>query len=267
MDRPLLKWIGGKTKIINQVIGSFPRKMKDYHEPFLGGGSVLLGLLRSSIVVDGTVRASDANPHLIEFFKSVRDDPCRLYASLCELVNDPKHATPESYYYYLRTRFNQTPTPALFLFLNRTCYRGLYRESKRGFNSPYGHYKKPLFPSEEQLLHVSRLIQGVQFTHQGFEESLKHVKEGDFVYLDPPYVPISKTSSFVDYVADGFVDHDALFSMCKNLPAFVLSNSDADVVLDSFPADSYEIKKIPCTRALNPGQKGKQVNEVIITRK
>lgn len=159
--RPLLKWIGGKTKIIDEVIGCFPRKMKDYHEPFLGGGSVLLALLKSQIEIDGVLRVSDVNPHLINFYKAVQDDPAHLSFQLGQLVNDPKNETPEAYYYYLRSEFNTASTPALFLFLNRTCFRGLYRENKKGFfNSPFGHYKKPLFPDYEQILAVSRMIQG-----------------------------------------------------------------------------------------------------------
>jgi DNA adenine methylase len=256
-----------KDEILDRVIETFPRKIKNYHEPFLGGGSVLMALLKSDIEVEGKLRASDVNPHLINFFKVVRDDPGGVSYELCQLVDDPKHETPEAYYYYLRDQFNFCPTPALFLFLNRTCYRGLFRESKRGFNSPYGHYNKPIFPTFEDILAVSRLIQGVDFVHQGFEESLINVGEGDCVYCNPTYYTLSKTASFVDYTADGFDKHDELFSTLKALPcSFVMSNSDADVVLDSFSEDQYEVLKIPCSRSLKPGAKGLRVNEVLIIK-
>lgn len=266
MERPLLKWVGGKSKIVRDIINSFPKKMNDYHEPFLGGGSVLFAILASDIVIDGLIKASDINPHLINFYISVRDDPYKLSEELRHLVDDPKNETPEAYYYYLRERFNKAPSPALFLFLNRTCFKGLYRESKRGFNAAYGHYKKPLFPSYKQILETSKLIQRVQFEHQDYERSISCVKKGDFVYLDPPYVPLSKTASFVNYVADGFVNHARLFTTCKNLPcSFVMSNSDSEVVLKTFPETMYKIVKIPWKRSLRPGAKDFKVNEVIIS--
>jgi DNA adenine methylase len=120
--RPLLKWVGGKTKIINQVIDSFPKKVRNYYEPFLGGGSVLMALLLSNIEIEGKIIASNCNPHLIDFFKMVRDDPGSLFSDLDVLVKDPKNDTPESYYYFIRDTFSTSPSPALFPFLNRTCF-------------------------------------------------------------------------------------------------------------------------------------------------
>jgi DNA adenine methylase len=133
---------------------------------------------------------------------------------------------------------------------------------------PFGHYEKPVFPTYDEILKVSKLIQGVDFVHQGCEKCLKNVGEGDFVYCDPSYYPLSKTASFVDYTIDGFKKHDELFSILKALPcSFVMSNSDADVVLDSFLEDQYEVLKIPCSRALKPGAKGLRVNEVLIRQR
>jgi site-specific DNA-adenine methylase len=120
-----------------------------------------------------------------------------------------------------------------------------------------------VFPTYDEILKVSKLIQGVDFVHQ--EECLKNVGEGDFVYCDLPYYRLSKTASSVDCTIDGFEKHDELFSILKALPcSFVMSKSDANVVLDLFPEDQYAILKIPCSRALKPGAKGLRVNEIII---
>ena len=296
--KPILKWVGGKTQILDTVLSLFPRTMEHYHEPFVGGGSVLLGLLSAvqerAVCVKGTIYASDINPNLIAFYKNIQQNPDALIGHTKTLVEEYRKATgnevnrkattleealtaPESYYFWIRSRFNalkgdDRTTPlasAMLLFLNKTCFRGLYREGPKGFNVPYGNYKNPAILDEDHIRSVSNLIQGVVFTCAPFSVSLANVSEGSFVYLDPPYAPESETS-FVGYTADGFglEQHTALFTLCKGFAAkgvrMLMSNADVKLVRDAFPAPSYTTQVIQCKRAIHSKKPGSITNEVLI---
>jgi DNA adenine methylase len=284
--KPLLKWVGGKTQSITEVVSMFPREIHHYHEPFVGGGSVLLAMLSrikaGDIKVLGKIYASDLNPNLIALYKNVQSAPDALFREAKTLATEFSEYTGEDkarYYYQIRTKFNQltpadraSPTgSAMLIFMNKTCFRGLYREGPHGFNVPYGHYANPSIVQEEHIWAVSELIQDVVFTSCSFQESLARVVPGDFVYLDPPYVPVSKTESFVSYTSDGFSDdeHTTLFSHCRNLVHknvhMLLSNSDAKRVKDAFPQPVYQTKIIACKRAIHPKKPGSKANEVLIS--
>lgn len=265
--KPLLKWVGGKTQILPQVLAEFPRSMNSYHEPFLGGGSVLLGVLSSDIDIQGIIHASDVNPHLINVYTAIRDTPDELIACLHKLETT---AEPEAYYYEVRNRFNTNEPKhgpqhaALFIYLNKMGFRGVYREGPNGFNVPYGHYKSPFRTPADEILAISPLLQKVQFHCQSFEASLGAVTRGDFVYLDPPYAPQTATS-FVGYVAGGFNKHAELFEAIKLLPCgFVMSNADMPLVRDSFAG--YTIKSITCRRAIHSRDPASTAQEVLITK-
>ena len=297
MTKPFLKWVGGKTQILQEVLDSFPSTIKNYHEPFLGGGSVLLGLLySSSITVTGTLYASDVNPHLIGLYKHVQSDPETLITKVKTLVDEFSQCqkngvvnrnantleealtSPESYYFWIRSRFNALTTEekstvegsAMLLFMNKTCFRGVYREGPRGFNVPFGNYKNPCVLDENHLRAVSALVQNVVFTVRPFTESLALVRRGDFVYMDPPYAPENETS-FVSYTAHGFSkeDHDVLFTACHKLEKkganFVMSNADVFLVRDAFPPPKYETKVLSCRRAIHSKNPEARTNEVLIT--
>jgi DNA adenine methylase len=266
--KPLLKWIGGKTQILSDVLSTFPETIADYHEPFLGGGSVLLAVLPR---VTGTVYASDVNPSLINFYTMVKTFPEHLITCLRVLQDEYNSAVEkEVFYYKMRDLFNKTPkmgpeAGALFLFLNKAGFRGMYREGPNGFNVPFGHYKSVSIVEEDQIRNVSKAVQRVVFTCQGFEDSLKYVKPGDFVYADPPYVPETLTS-FVGYVADGFDKHEHLFTMLKSLPClFVMSNADVAVVHESFGRD-YDVKKVLARRAIHARDPSTRTMEVLIIK-
>lgn len=292
--KPLLKWVGGKTQILDNVLGLFPVSMDNYHEPFIGGGSVLLGALSrvkaGTLQIRGSVRASDANPNLIAFYRNVQGHVEELIVELRRLVAEfsactvpgvvnriaasaeEARSSPESYYFWIRARFNgisgperETPAAsAAFLFLNKTCFRGLYREGPRGFNVPFGNYKKPAILDEAHLRQVSALIQGVEFRVADFKDSLAGVAAGDFVYLDPPYAPETDTS-FVSYTADGFGGerHLALFERCRDLPCrWLMSNADVKAVRDAFVG--YDIRPIVCRRAINSKKPDATTTEVLI---
>ena len=276
-----LKWAGSKSQILPVVLATFPRTMTNYHEPFLGSGSVLLGLLSDpSITVHGTVYASDLNKNIIDLFTAIQKNPEGLIESLKELVDDFKRCTgtivnrdpksreealengSESYYYWIRYRFNERPCPAMFLFLNKTCFRGLYRENRAGhMNVPYGNNVNPSVFDADHLRAMSRLVQGVVFTHQSFERSLESVQPGDFVYVDPPYC-VEAATSFTAYTATPFVP-STLFKVLKELPCpFVMSNSDVPEVREAF--EGFHVETISCRRAINSKAPGSRANEVFI---
>jgi len=298
MIKPVLKWVGGKTQILEEVLGLFPKEMANYHEPFLGGGSVLLGLLASveagNTVIYGTVYASDLNPNLIALYKNVQSRPDEFIQETRALIDafskctgsvvnrKPETAeegstSPESYYYWIRARFNalrgaECLTPAasaMMLFLNKTCFRGVYRENRGGgFNVPYGNYKSPSIIEEAHIREVSRLLSGVVFTCCGFAEALGDVGEHDFVYLDPPYAPENETS-FVSYTAGGFTleAHKQLFGICANMGAqMLMSNADVPLVIKAFSAPAFTTKRISCRRAIHSKRPNSRTSEVLIQK-
>jgi DNA adenine methylase len=279
--KPLLKWVGGKTQIMDELMGRFPLKINNYHEPFLGGGSVLIALLEAvqqgKIKLDGQVRASDLNQSLINFYVKVQTNLDEFLTEITKLKTSYLACNAEekeAYYYKIRQQYRAEDkttlsAAAMFLFLNKTCFRGLYRVGPNGFNVPYGHYKSPSIFTEEHLRHVSELIQNVIFTTRPFLESLQTIQPDDFVYLDPPYAPENSTS-FVGYTAKGFpVEmHRALFDRCNNLEcAFLLSNSYVPLVKDAFPSDQFKVDTVTCRRRINSKKPGSHTEEVLISKR
>lgn len=260
--RPFLKWLGSKTQIIDKIS---ILECDNYYEPFLGGGSTLFSAIESGCI-RGTVYASDINPHLIALYKKIQSDPEEFICKLAVLVQDYKKAHEQSaFYYMIRTEFNKHHLPEQFLFLNKTCFRGVYREGPRGFNVPFGHMDPEIF-NPDHIRSVSKLIQNVVFQTMSFTDALRAVGPGDFVYLDPPYVPINPTS-FVEYVAKGFTEdnHKNLFEIIKNLPCqWLMSNSHVPMVLDSFTG--YPMEVISCRRAINSKNPESRALEVLIRR-
>ena len=295
IHKPFLKWVGGKTQIIDEVLNLFPKEMVNYHEPFLGGGSVLLALLsykKAGIIkITGQIFASDLNTNLINLYKNIQTNPQGLITEVKTLSNEFAKATgttvnrkaatleealtsPESYYFWIRGRFNSLVGPArgtpaasaMLLFMNKTCFRGVYREGPNGINVPYGNYKNPGILDEAHILSTSELIKDVIFTRASFTESLVRVLPDDFIYLDPPYAP-EDTTSFVGYTSDGFnlEAHKTLFNLCGQLQTkFLMSNASVQLVKDAFPSPKYHTKIISCRRAINSKKPEAKTNEVLI---
>lgn len=270
--KPFIKWVGGKTQILNDTLSLFPTTIENYHEPFVGGGSVLLNVLSKNIVQD-KIYASDTNYSLIQLYKHVQNNFEELYIELKKIFekyeNNIEEKEKEKYYYSMRQLFNTCDKnsiehSALFMFLNKTCFRGLYREGPNGFNVPYGHYKKVNIIDKDELEKISELIKNVNFECLDFRESLKKVGSQDFVYLDPPYAPETK-NSFVGYTKGGFKleDHNELFKTIKeNIPNFVMSNSNVELVNESF--QGYDKKVIIAKRSINSKNPESKTEEVIV---
>ena len=292
LQKPFLKWVGGKTQIINDIISKIPTEMNNYHELFLGGGSVLLSVLslqkQNKILIKNKIYAYDINNDLINVYKNIQNNKEELYKIINLYINEYNSITgsiinrkpisieesktsKESYYYWIRNKYNKIDKntiecSALFMFINKTCFRGMYREGPNGYNVPYGHYKKtPTIISKTDLDYISDLIKDVEFKHNSFTDSIKNVNEGDFVYLDPPYAP-ENSKSFVGYNADGFnlETHKLLFNEIKKLKniKFVMSNAKVDIVTNSFK--DYNCHEIVVRRAINSKNPGSTTKEVII---
>tara|TARA_R110002153_G_scaffold193634_2_gene347022 strand:+ start:2553 stop:3398 length:846 start_codon:yes stop_codon:yes gene_type:complete len=278
--KPFIKWVGGKTQILDGVLQRFPKEINDYYEPFLGGGSVLIGVLSDeSINIKGKVVASDINLHLINVYKKVQENPDELLKNFEDIVKeyskcpqentdvprkkpqtiDEAKTSKESYYYWIRYKFNIEHKPEQFVFLNKTCFRGLHREGPNGFNVPFGHYKSSPTLDKDNLLKLSKLFQKVEFICKSFEPD---VVRGDFVYMDPPYAPVNATS-FTAYTKNEF-NHEVFFTSVRNLKCrWLLSNADVPVVREAFV--EYKTEVIECRRAINSKDPASKINEVLIS--
>jgi DNA adenine methylase len=239
------------------------------------------------LTVHGTIYASDLNETLIGLYKNVQANPRELIRAVAQLVDDfskcvgttvnrkattleEAMSSPESYYFWVRTQFNSLESrvsiaaSAMMLFMNKTCFRGLYREGPNGFNVPFGNNKNPTILDEVNILELSSLFQGVIFEHCSFQKALASVQPGDFVYLDPPYVPVDMTS-FVAYTMDGFnlEQHTSLFKFCTEMKTkFLMSNADVPLVAESFA--HYAKQKVSCRRSINSKNPGSMANELLI---
>lgn len=298
IPKPILKWVGGKTQIIDKLITDFPVEINNYREAFLGGGSVLLTLLsyvKSGIIkIQGKIYAYDLNEPLIYIYKNIQTNHNELYdvtqtiiADFNECGNGEINRKPtnieeakiakENYYYWIRSKYNKLCITnkksilcsAMFIFLNKTCFRGVFRVGPKGFNVPYGHYNNPEIINKEHLEEIHDLIQNVVFECCDFNTSLTFVEPNDFVYLDPPYAPETDTS-FVGYTENGFniENHEKLFKLVHNLTdtnkKVMLSNADVSLVRENFTNENYSTLSIVCKRSINSKKPDAKTKEVII---
>jgi len=293
MARPVLKWAGGKRQLLEEIYARFPAEYASYHEPFLGGGAVFFDLSPD----EGTV--NDTNPRLVDFYEVVRDRPDELVERLREFDDPESEPDPdlafdehdrrgdaiENYYYQQRARFNRRPCgedwpaddddrleeAALLLYLNRTCYNGLYRENADGgFNVPIGRYADPDWVQADRVRGASRVLEGTALHNADFEYVLEAAEEGDVVYFDPPYEPMSATANFAEYSAEGFGrdDQERLLETARELDergvAVVLSNSG--VMYGPCDDAGFHVDREGATRAINSDATNRdEVDEIVAT--
>ena len=263
---PIVKWVGGKRQLMFELLKNMPENYNRYFEPFIGGGALFFELQPDNAYI------SDMNEELINLYQVVRDN-------VDELITDlQKHDISKEYFMEIRNidrteeykNWSNVKKASRFIYLNRTCFNGMYRVNSKGeFNVPFGHYKNPRILDENNLINCSNLLRRTEIKHADFSEILKKVKKGDFVYFDPPYVPLSETSSFTSYTKDGF-DIDMQFKLrdvCDELDSmgvkFLLSNSDTKLVNELY--ENYNIKKVFASRQINANADGRgKITEVLV---
>ncbi len=271
--KPFIKWVGGKRQLLKQFLElklyppeKFNIETGKYFEPFVGGGAVFFDLLPEQATL------SDLNKELIITYNVIKNDVEKLIKSL------KKHKTNKEYFLKVRAqnpnKLGDVEVASRFIFLNRTCFNGLYRVNSKGeFNVPFGKYTNPLICDEENLRKASKSLQEVKIKHQDYKEVLKTAKRGDFVYFDPPYYPINKTSSFTSYTAKSFLEkeqielRDTFLELNKRGCFVMLSNSDTPFINKIYSGfKGVRITKIEASRLVNSKSSGRgKITEVLIT--
>lgn len=265
---PFLKWVGGKRQLMSEIEPLMPSKISTYYEPFIGGGAVFLNQQPKKAVIN------DYNAELINVYKVVRDN-------VDELIEDlAKHKNESDYFYSIRMQDRQEGFDQLselkrasrVIYLNKTCFNGLYRVNSSGeFNTPFGRYKSPNIVNETVLRAVSNYLNNndVKLLSGDFENALKGIRKGAFVYLDPPYDPVSKSSNFTGYIEGGFDSdqQERLRDVCIKLNDkgvnFLLSNSATPFIKDLYK--DFEIIEVDAKRHINSvASKRGSVAEVLV---
>jgi DNA adenine methylase len=302
--KPIIKWVGGKTQILDIILEDFPKEIDNYYEIFIGGGSVLIGLLQEiknkKIKVNEKIHAYDINEPLIFVYKNIQNNHNELYNKIQEIIIEFNNididgeiinrnstnleealTSKESYYYWIRKSYNKLTSEekksilgsSYFIFLNKTCFRGLFRVGPNGFNVPYGNYKNPEIINKSHLDEIHLLIKDVLFECCDYKLILNKINinfnKNDFIYADPPYAPENE-KSFVKYSEHGFneAEHLKLFEIYNTLNnkkiKLMMSNADVKLVRDNFKLDKFNIKSILCKRSINSKNPESKTNEVII---
>jgi DNA adenine methylase len=263
---PIVKWVGGKRQLMFELLKNIPQNYNRYFEPFIGGGALFFELQPDNAYI------SDMNEELINLYQVVQND-------VYDLISDlNKHENTKEYFLKIRSadrtedykKLSNIERASRFVYLNRTCFNGMYRVNSQGqFNVPFGHYKNPRIVDADNLINCSKLLKRTEIKHSDFSAILEKVQKGDFVYFDPPYVPLNETSSFTSYTKDGF-DMDMQFKLkevCDELDSmgvmFMLSNSDTEFVNELY--SDYEIKKVFASRQINVNPDGRgKITEVLV---
>lgn len=267
---PVVKWVGGKRQLLDEITPLLPKRVTNYCEPFLGGGAVLFSIQPSKAIVN------DLNADLITVYEVIRDDVEALIESL------KKHENTSEYFYTLRDidrdkasyqSLSKVEKASRLIYLNKTCFNGLFRVNSSGeFNSPFGHYKNPNIVNEPVLRAVSKYFNtsNITFYSEDFAETLSRVHKGGFVYLDPPYDPVSDTASFTGYNKGGFDRSEQLRlkGCCDELTQrgvkFMLSNSATEFIKELY--QEYDITIVKAKRAINADASKRGAIEEVLVR-
>ena len=267
---PVVKWVGGKRQLLQEITPLLPKQITTYCEPFLGGGAVLFSIQPSHAIVN------DLNESLMTVYEVIRDDVETLIDSL------KKHENTSEYFYTIRDidrnkvfyqSMSKVEKASRLIYLNKTCFNGLFRVNASGeFNSPFGRYKNPNIVNESVLRAVSNYFNSnnIAFYNEDFSETLRRVENGGFVYLDPPYDPVSDTACFTGYNKGGFSRNEQirLKQCCDELTErnikFMLSNSSTSFIKDLY--QDYHITTVQAKRSINSNaSKRGAIEEVLIT--
>ncbi|MCF3603942.1 DNA adenine methylase [Planktothrix agardhii 1806] len=272
--KPFLKWAGGKRQLLPEILRYLPKNIgkTTYFEPFLGGGALLFELQPKQAIVN------DSNRELINCYRVIKDN----VEELIEVLKVHKAKNSKEYFDYLRERdrlkqynkFSDIQKAARIIYLNKTCYNGLFRVNSKGqFNVPFGSYKNPNILDEAVLRGVNDYLnqKSVTFLNRDFAEAVKDAKKGDFVYFDPPYDPVSNTASFTGYDINGFNQNEqrrlkqVVDELTEKGCNVMLSNSATDFILDLYKDHKYTIETVSATRSINSNalKRGK-INEVLV---
>lgn len=263
--RPVLKWAGGKTQLLGQILPLLPDHVETYYEPFLGGAAVFFELAAQDRFEKAVL--ADKNQELVAVYRAIKDDVEKLIIQLLPL----KERHSEAFYYEVRASIprNRFARAARFIYLNKTGYNGLYRVNSKGaFNVPFGRYKNPAICDAANLRASALLLQKAEILHLDFEEVCRKARKGDAVYLDPPYLPVSKTSNFTSYQADGFsmLEHERLGQVFQHLAKrgvqAVLSNSCTPETQALYAG--FTCRMVPARRAINSQGHGRGVVQEIL---
>ena len=267
--KPILKWAGGKRQLLPALLKNIPDRFNTYYEPFIGGAALLISLYSLNRISNAVI--SDTNTDLYNLYKTIRENPQQL---IDELGNLGFRNNKEDYY-KARGLFNSSSNPvertALLIYLNRHGYNGLYRvNSHNEFNVPFGKYTNPGVPSPENIMALSGLLQSCTVMNSDFEVAVNNAVKGDFVYFDPPYMPLSKTSYFTGYTHSGFNERDQerlseTFMKLSKKGVYVMeSNSSTEFIKELYKG--FNMVEVDARRNINSlGTKRDPVKELIIT--
>ncbi len=257
--KPILKWVGGKRGLIPHYDKYFPISFNKYYEPFLGGGAVFFHLLTKGRIQKA--KLTDINEELLNVYNVIKTS----VEDLIQELKSGKYINDKEVFYNIRAEELSDPIlrAARLIYLNRTCYNGLYRVNKQGkFNVPYGKYPKNVrIFDEKNMRNVSESFQNIVLTIEDFEEAVKDTKKGDFVYLDPPYVPLTDTAYFTDYTSEGFgiKEHERLAKVFRKLDKrgclVMESNSSASIIWELY--EGFDIQTVHAKRYISCDPNGR----------
>lgn len=266
---PFVKWVGGKRQLIKEIESHIPKQFSRYYEPFIGGGAILFHLQPKNAVIN------DSNEELINLYQTIKNSPEELIENLL------LHKNEEDYFYHLRQidrdhikyqQLTNIQRASRIIFLNKTCYNGLFRVNSSGeFNAPFGRYKNPNIVNDITIKAVSNYLtkNNILILNTDYKKSLSKIRKGAFVYFDPPYDPISDSSNFTGYTKSGFNQKEQvkLKILCDQLHGrgikFLLSNSSTAFIRDLY--SDYNISFIKAKRAINSKGGGRgEITEVLV---
>lgn len=263
--KPFIKWAGGKRQLVDILLKNKPDDYNIYIEPFVGGGAFLFAILPEKAII------FDINYELINAYKVIKENPDALIRSL------KKHINKKEYFLEVRSwnpdKLNDIERASRFIYLNKTCYNGLYRENSKGqFNVPFGKYKNPNIVDEENLIAISNYLNlfEIEILHQSYKDVLSLARKRDFVYLDPPYHPLTTTASFTKYTKYDFSEKDQIelaevFKELDKIRCYVLlSNSNTELIKHLYCG--YNIQEIEANRFINckADRRGKGYYEILV---